>query len=223
VTLAVPHEIYPILAVKLNEPVVVPYAWAEEIFPRAERADALLIGCGLGQSARSRELVDGLLKNAPCPIVLDADGINLLNGHIHLLRETARPCILTPHAGEFARLTGMAQPTGEDARRFAMENNCVLLLKGHRSWIALPDGRLYRNTTGNAGMAKGGSGDVLAGVILSLLGQGADAAQAALAGAFVHGAAGDQCARRLGQYGSTPGDLLDALPLVLKEYGSEEW
>lgn len=228
VTLAVPETVYPILAVKLNEPVVRALPAdadgkfsadaADELLALAARADALLVGCGLGRSPALDELVAELVRTARCPMVVDADGINALAGHKNVLREAGGHCILTPHKGEFARLSGIAPADADAAARdFAAETGCVLLLKSHRTLIAAPDGRQARNTTGNAGMAKGGSGDVLAGILLSLLGQGLEPFDAACAGAWLHGAAGDRCAAELGEYGMTPTDLLRMLPQITKE------
>lgn len=228
VTLAVPETIYPILAGKLNEPVVYPMPAdksgkfsaeaAEELFALAARADALLIGSGLGRSAALDKLVFDLIGTARCPMVIDADGINALAGHRDVLQQAGGPCILTPHKGEFQRLSGIA-PADADAaaQRFAMENGCVLLLKSHRTLISAPDGRQMRNTTGNPGMAKGGSGDILAGMLLALLGQGLDVFDAACAGAWLHGAAGDCCAEELGEYSMTPTDMLTSLAYVTAE------
>ena len=133
-----------------------------------------------------------------------------------ILRGRAAPTILTPHDGEFARLFG---PAGTDrmaaCREAAKASNSIVLLKGHRTCIS--DGtRDYRNTTGNPGMAVGGSGDVLAGILTSLLGQGIAPLEAAACAAWLHGAAGDLCARELGQYGMLPSDLVSALPQLLR-------
>lgn len=233
VTLAVPEAVYGILAGKLSEPVVRPLpcdaegklipAAAEVLAPTLARADALLVGCGLGQSEPVRQTVFALLRQARCPVVCDADGINLLAGHIDILREMHAPLILTPHGGEFARLSGFRQAGEQEAHDFAVQNGVTLLLKRHQTLIAAPDGRLWHNTTGNPGMAKGGSGDVLAGMILSLLGQGLAPAEAACAGAWLHGKAGDECANRLGEYGMTPSDMLCEIPQVLKRYNTREW
>ena len=163
------------------------------------------------------------MRELPCPLVLDADGINALAGHIDVLCSAAHPVVLTPHAGEFARLTGIAHPTAQDAADFAARYRCVLLLKSHRTLIAAPDGTVTRNVTGNPGMAKGGSGDVLAGMLLSLLGQGLPPAGAARAAACLHGQAGDRCANALSEYGMTPTDLLDELPRLLHKFNSREW
>ena len=232
VTLAVPESIYPILAVKLNEPVVLSLPDRDgKLCPASLgtleapllRADALLIGPGLGRSAGVTQAVLTLLQTAKCPVVLDADGINAINGHIDVLQHTAHPVILTPHGGEFARLSGIPQASSQDLSRFAAENRCIVLSKRHRTLVAAPGGQVFQNTTGNPGMAKGGSGDVLAGMILALLGQGVPPLDAACAGAWFHGRAGDRCANRIGEYGMTPTDLLGEIPAVLHYLNSKEW
>lgn len=225
VFLGVPESIYAIEACKLNEPVVFPLPDADgmlseqaipDILNRLPRMDAVLIGCGLGQSQGTMAVLKAVLEKAECPVVVDADGINLLARNINLLRERTAPTILTPHDGEFARLGGVL--TGDRmacARDFAEQTGCILLLKGHRTCIS--DGTTcYENTTGNPGMAVGGSGDVLAGMIVSLLGQGIAPLEAAACGAWLHGAAGDLCASQLGQYGMLPTDMLNVLPRLLK-------
>lgn len=225
VTLAIPKTIYPILAIKLNEPVLASYddtEWKIRI-EQAKRADACLIGSGLGHFTQFRELTWDAIQHLSCPLVLDADGINALCQHIDILYHATQPPILTPHIGEFARLTGMEHPKTEDLIRFAVEYRCVLVLKGHRTLVAAPDGTITRNTTGNPGMAKGGSGDVLAGMIVSLLGQGLSPERAARAGVWLHGRAGDLCANRMGEYSMTPTDLLYTLPSVLRVYNTREW
>ena len=223
--LGVPESIYAIEAVKLNEPVVFPLpdeagklseAAIPEILERLPKMDAVLIGPGLGQSEGTFKVVKAVLENAACPVVLDADGINVICGHKDILRGRTNSTILTPHDGEFARLGGII---GDDrsaaAVEMAGELGCILLLKGHRTVIT--DGEtIYINHTGNPGMAVGGSGDVLAGIIVSLLGQGIDPLKAAACAAWLHGAAGDLCASEIGQYGMIPGDMVAALPRLLK-------
>lgn len=223
--LGVPESIYVIEAIKLNEPVVFPLPDEDgklsilavpEIEKRLPMMDAVLVGCGLGQAPGVLRVVRTVLEKAQCPVVVDADGINVLSGHKDILRGRTWPTILTPHDGEFLRFGGTI---GEDrmasAAYFAREWNCILLLKGHETCIT--DGnRCYRNKTGNPGMAVGGSGDVLAGMIVSLLGQGIAPVEAAACGAWLHGAAGDQCAQQLGQYGMLPTDMLSALPRLMK-------
>lgn len=233
VTLCTPEAVYPVLAAKLNEPVVYPVACggegrinaegARQALAYAGKAKAILVGCGLGRGAGTAEAVALLLQGAKCPVIVDADGINALAGHIDVLRSTSAPVILTPHAGEFSRLCGQADAGEREARRFAGQTGAVVLLKSHRTAVFAPDGRQFRNTSGNPGMAKGGSGDVLAGIILSLCGQGLQPVEAACAGAYLHGAAGDRCANAIGEYGMTPSDLLGAVPAVLRRYNTREW
>ena len=225
VYLGVPECIYQIEAIKLNEAIVFPLPDREgmlcpEAIPllaeRLPQMDALVLGCGLGQSDGTEAVVRWVLEQARCPVVLDADGINLLSRHRDVLRGRAGATILTPHQGEFLRL-GFS--IGEDrmasARQAARELGCVMVLKGHGTCVT--DGqREYINPTGNPGMAVGGSGDVLAGIIGGLLGQGLPPLEAAACGCWLHGAAGDKCARELGQYGMLPTDMLNALPRLLK-------
>lgn len=225
VFLGVPESIYAIEAVKLNEPVVFPLPdeggrlsadAIPEILKRLPNMDAVLIGCGLGQSEGTLAVVKAVLEYAECPVVVDADGINVLSRHKDLLRGRTYPTILTPHDGEFARLGGtIGADRMASAAGLAKDLGCIVLLKGHETCIT--DGETgYVNHTGNPGMAVGGSGDVLAGMIVSLLGQGLAPLEAAACGAWLHGAAGDLCADELGQYGMLPTDMLNALPRLLK-------
>lgn len=225
VFLGVPESIYTVEAVKLNEAIVFPLpeedgmlstAALPDILRRLSHIDAVLIGCGLGQSEEVREVVQSVLLYANCPVVLDADGINLIAPHKDILRGRAFPTILTPHDGEFLRLGGsLGKERMAAAAAFAEEWNCVLLLKGHETCVS--DGSVhYRNHTGNPGMAVGGSGDLLAGMIVSLVGQGIVPTEAAACAAWLHGAAGDLAARKLGQYAMLPTDMLDFLPRLLK-------
>ena len=225
VFLGVPESIYGIEAVKLNEPVIFPLPDVDgrlsadavpEILSRLPRMDAVLVGPGLGQSEGTLAVVRAVLEKAECPVVVDADGINVLRAHRDLLRGRKSPTILTPHDGEFARLGGII---GEDrmaaAAALADDLGCVVLLKGHETCVT--DGvNGYINPTGNPGMAVGGSGDVLAGIITALLGAGLPPLEAAACGAWLHGAAGDRCAAELGQYGMLPTDMLSALPRLMK-------
>ena len=225
VYLGVPESIYAIEAVKLTEPVVFPLpdqcgmlsadalAQLSDMLPRM---DAVLIGPGLGISEGTSQIVQYILKEAKCPVVLDADGISIAASHKDILRERTSATVLTPHAGEFSRLTGTI-PTDRvsNAKDAARDMNVIMVLKGHETVIT--DGKCcYINNTGNPGMAVGGSGDVLAGVIVSLLGQGVDPLQSAACGVWLHGAAGDVCAESIGQYGMLPGDMLNVLPRLLK-------
>lgn len=225
VFLGVPESIYTIEAVKLNEAIVFPLPDSDgmlsedaipEIAARLPKMDAVLIGCGLGQSAGTLAVVKYVLENAACPVVLDADGINVISPHSNILRGRSGTTILTPHDGEFARLGGiLTEDRMASARTAANDLGCILVLKGHRTCIS--DGiRDYINCTGNPGMAVGGSGDLLAGIITSLLGQHLSPLEAAAAGCWLHGAAGDLCAQELGQYGMLPTDMLSTLPRLMK-------
>lgn len=225
VYLGVPESIYAIEAVKLNEPVVFPLPdeggkmsekAVPEILERLGKMDAVLMGCGMGMSAGTMAVLETVLKNAKCPVVLDADGINLVSAHKDLLRGRTAPTVLTPHDGEYLRLAGsLGKDRMTAAGDLARELGCVVVLKGHRTWIT--DGTSFcRNTTGNPGMAVGGSGDMLAGMIVSLLGQGMGPLEAAGCAVWLHGAAGDLCQKELGQYGMLPSDMLEALPRLMK-------
>lgn len=225
VYLGVPESIYQIEAVKLTEAIVFPLPEKDgmlsedavpEILKRLPQMDAVVIGCGLGQSQGTGLVVRSVLENAMCPVVVDADGINVLKWHIDVLRERHAPTILTPHPGEFRRIYPQEQENRfNDAVAFAKEYGCILLLKGHRTIIT--DGECtFENATGNAGMATGGSGDVLSGMIGALVGQGISPLQAAACGAWLHGAAGDLCSKKLGMYGMLPSDMLEVLPRLMK-------
>lgn len=225
VFLGVPESIYQIAALKLTEPIVFPLPQQEgmlsqeavpQILDRASSMDAVLIGPGLGCSLATEDVVCRVLDSFQGPVVLDADGINLVGKHKDILRGRTSPTILTPHAGEFQRLTGRKPENRLDAAAQAAEDlGVILVLKGHETVIT--DGTaVYINPTGNPGMAVGGSGDVLAGMIVSFLGQKIPPLEAAACGTWLHGAAGDQCAKELGQYGMLPTDMVQVLPRLLK-------
>jgi ADP-dependent NAD(P)H-hydrate dehydratase len=198
---------------------------AEEVAELARTADVLALGPGLGREngtvAFVRSVLDGVKET---PLVLDADGLFAVSPFAVEYRRAA-PLVLTPHPGEFARLTGEAAPKtdaerAERAVAFAQKFGCVLLLKG--SGTVVTDGaHRYRNTTGNPGMATGGSGDVLSGVIAALVGQGLSALDAAVLGAWVHGRAGDHGARALGQTALTATDLIEYLAPAFRELESQ--
>lgn len=230
VTVLVPAPVWSVAAAKLDCAMPWPLPAeadgtlsADALAPaleKLERADAALIGPGLSRGKGAAAVARALTERLECPLVLDADGINALEGHIDVLDSRAgRLTVLTPHDGEFARLTG-AVP-GPDrtaaARNFAERHRCVLVLKGHRTVTAFPDGTAFVNTSGNPGMAKGGSGDVLAGLLAGLLGQGLEAKTAVPGAVWLHGAAGDLAAAGLGEYAMTPADLADCLPRVMKK------
>ena len=232
VSLGVPETIWPVEAAKCVSAMPFPLPdkhgrlspkAKEEILERAAGCDAVALGPGLGRGDGVTELVLDLLQKIQQPMVLDADGINALEGHIDVLdSRRGLHTVLTPHDGEFVRLGGELS-SGDRlgaARAFAVEHACCLVLKGHRTITAFPDGSAYINTNGNPGMAKGGSGDVLAGLILSLLGQGLPARQAVPMAVWLHGEAGGGCARAIGEDGMTPTDVIAALPAVIEEHVS---
>ena len=229
VYLGVPREIYPIIAVKCDE--AMPFPLPEDysaILEKARSCDAALIGPGLGRAPETERLVLSLLAGLEIPVVLDADGINALCGHIDILDKRSAPTVLTPHEGEFARLTGCELPIRDRvsaARSFARDHGCILVLKGRGTVTAAPDGSACVNATGNPGMAKGGSGDVLAGMIAALLGQKHlrredrdNALELVQTAVCLHGLAGDLCAQKLGEYAMLPTDLIEALPEIMTQY-----
>ena len=190
------------------------------IWEKLSGCDVLALGPGLGRSVETERLVCDLLEETRQPVVLDADGINVLAGHIDVLdRRKGSVTILTPHDVEFGRIGGDLSHGDRvrAAREFAMEHGCILVLKGHRTITASPEGNVMVNTTGNSGLAKGGSGDVLTGIIASLLAQGTPPVQAAALGVWLHGRAGDLAAERLTEYGMTPEDVVKLLPRAFGE------
>ncbi|MDR1217815.1 MAG: NAD(P)H-hydrate dehydratase [Oscillospiraceae bacterium] len=229
VHVGVPQSVYGIVAAKCEGEMAFPLACGEDgglsdaaavtATEYLKRCDAVLAGPGLGTGKGVKSLVYELITTSKIPVILDADGINALEGNIDILGKASCPVILTPHGGEFSRLAGEIRP-GERlnaAAAFASKYGCILVLKGYRTITALPDGSAYINTTGGPALAKGGSGDVLAGMILALAGQGFPLKDAVLAAVCLHGMAGDVCAERYGEYSATVGDLLGALPEVVAD------
>lgn len=226
VRLAVPRSVYPLLAGALPEAVFLPLpetpqgqlsAEAEDVLDEPLRnANAVVMGCGLGRGEAIAQLVGTVCGRARCPVVLDADGINALSTHMLLAETAPAPLILTPHPGEMARLldvpTAEVQRHREEiARRFADDHGVTLVLKGHRTLVTASGRALLCNETGNPGMATGGSGDVLAGIIGALVAQGIEPYYAAACGVYLHGAAGDAAAARLSQHAMLPSDLIGEL------------
>lgn len=225
VYLGVPESIYTIETIKLTEPVVFPLPDQDgmlavdavgDIIQCLSEKDAVLVGPGLGQSEGTRCAVQAVLEQFDGPVVLDADGINVLKTHKDILRGRTSPTILTPHDGEFCRIGGvLGTDRIHSAQMLARDLGVTVLLKGHETVIT--DGETcYVNNTGNPGMAVGGCGDVLAGMLVSLLGQGVPPLEAAACAAWLHGAAGDICEKEIGQYGMLPSDMLRVLPRLLK-------
>ena len=179
--------------------------------------DAIAIGPGLGQSAAAADLVARVLEICRVPLIMDADALNAAAAHGLLAkRNTVTPCVITPHPGEFSRLTGKPASDAEETRismatEFATTHGLTVVLKGPRT-VVTNGKRLFINTTGNSGMAKGGSGAVLTGIVASLLGQKMNTFEAAALAVHAHGRAGDLAASELGQRGMIASDLLKSLP-----------
>lgn len=224
VYLAVPERIYEIEAAKLTEPIILPLPdqdgmLSAKAVPRVlqllPKMDVVLIGPGLGLSEGTDSVLYAVLSSFTGPVIIDADGITMLSSHKDILRGRTSPTIITPHPGEFRRLAELGEDRVNAAVSLAKDLDVVVLLKGHNSVIT--DGyQCFVNTTGNPGMATGGSGDVLAGMIAGLVGQGIDPLLATAAGAWIHGAAGDICAKEIGQYGMLPTDMLEVIPRLMK-------
>jgi len=183
-------------------------------------ADAAAVGPGLGKEPWAGEFVAHVLEDFHKPLVLDADGINHLAKRPELLKKHEGPLIITPHVGEFARLTGqttgkIAEDVPGQARRYAAEQGCICVLKDAPTAVGTADGRCWVNTTGNNGMSTGGSGDVLTGIIAGLLGQKTDPLDAALLGVWLHGRAGGLAAEKEGTYGLLARHLIEYLPKAM--------
>lgn len=228
--LLAPKSIYPILASSLTETVHTPIdettvgtasvSALESLCSAAEKSTAFCIGCGLGRNRYTTDLLADFTKQLKCPLILDADGINAASHNIDIIEHISAPLILTPHVGEMARLNGC---TNEEinadrigyAVRTARRFNATVVLKGANTVIASGE-KVYVNMNGNAGMATAGSGDVLAGIITAFAASGLNALNAAKAGVFVHGAAGDLAAEKMSQISLSASDIIDFLPEVFK-------
>jgi hydroxyethylthiazole kinase-like uncharacterized protein yjeF len=234
VTAYVPADLNPILEVKLTEVMTapLPQTWQSSIslkaLPKlielAKTADALLLGPGLSRVADSAELARAFAREyrgiepPVAPVVLDADGLNAFEGALDLLSGTG--WVVTPHPGEMGRLTGesIAEVEAnriESARRLAADSGLTVVLKGAPTVTADGSGRCFVNSTGNPGMATGGSGDVLSGIVLSFLGQGLDGPDAAILAVYLHGLAGDLAAEENTVWGMSAGDIVECLPQAL--------
>lgn len=228
-TLAVPKGIADIAAAKLTEVMTmalpsdgdaVAKSALTMLTEKLQQQEVLLMGCGLGASENVKHLVGQLVIESKKPVVIDADGINALKGNINILNQKKAPVVLTPHPMEFSRITGHSMDyirhnRVRAARDFAKEYGVTLVLKGADSLVACPDGRVYVNTVSNSGMATAGSGDVLAGIIAGLAAQGASLEDAACVGVHLHTLAGGIAKEKLGEYGMTAVDILNAVPLAL--------
>ncbi len=230
ITLFIPASLNPILEVKLTEAMTCPVPETVEQTPGLAALPAILgflqgkqalaMGPGISLHPETQELVKALVLQTACPMVLDADALTILAGHLELLNKASMPLILTPHPGEMARLIhGSNQEVQEDrlqiAADFSREHGVTLVLKGHRTVIAAPDGRLAINRSGNPAMACGGMGDALTGMIAGFVAQGFEPFQAACLGVYAHGAAADRCIEGGASRGLMASDLLERVPQVI--------
>jgi len=193
----------------------------EDTLSICKQAASTVIGCGLGVNDDTCEFVYGIVGSSASPIVIDADGLNCLSRNVKVFEGPHGDIVITPHPAEMARLLGTVTAEIQSdrmgaAKTAASKFSCVTVLKGAGTIIAHPDGRVFVNTTGNPGMATGGTGDVLAGVIGGLISQGMNSFDAAVCGVYIHGLAGDIAAERIGEAGMLAGDLLHALPEAIK-------
>lgn len=236
VTLGIPQGLYPIVAKRvflevMTKPLpetkerALALSAYQKISDFSKKVDVLAIGPGLSRNPSTQKLVRKIVLEINKPLVIDADGLNALIGHLDLLRVTCRGLrvmrILTPHLGEFSRLIGKStayiQKNREIlAKSFAADYNIVLVLKGHKTIVAAPGGKIYVNPTGNPGMATAGSGDVLTGMIAALLGQGLNGFEAAKSGVYLHGLAGDSAAKEKTQAGMIASDIIEGIPKAIK-------
>ena len=232
VTLAAPASLNDILENKLTEVMTEPLpeekdgflgkGSAKKILSALEDKCTLLLGPGISRQDETGQMVRELLANLSIPAVIDADALWHLSGALELIRDSKAPLILTPHPGEMARLLGISAADVQAdrigiSRKFATEYGCYLILKGTRTIIATPSGEIFINTTGNPGMASGGTGDVLAGLIGALLAQGCSPLESSIAGVYIHGLAGDMAAEEKGEAGLIAGDIIRKMPEVMKE------
>lgn len=225
--IAVPKSIYPVCATNILESVYYPLEETSNgvisskntdfLLEMCEKSSAVLIGCGLSVCDDTKNLVQSVITNCEKPLVIDADALNCICNKPEILKNLKAPAIITPHPGEMERLLHSTPKTVNSNREntaidFAKKFGVVTVLKGAGTIIASPDGEVYINHTGNSGMATGGSGDVLSGIIGSLLAQGASPINAAAAGVFLHGTIGDLAAEKLGKISMLPTDMIDMIP-----------
>ena len=214
------------LPLKENEAGSISAQNLDKILETAEKYTAILIGCGMSNCIDTKEIVENIIKTQQKTVVIDADGINVLSSNINILKETKATVILTPHIGEFARLLGITIEEVKNrrfglVREFATENNVTLVLKDSTTLIATPDSKLLINSNANSGLAKGGSGDVLAGIIASLCAQGYSPEKAAMVGVYVHMAAAEFSATRLGEHSMLARDVIDDIAFAFKKIDSK--
>ncbi len=223
----IPEDIYAITASKISESLFYPIsndfekAW-DTINSLLPRATAVLVGCGMGWNKFTQKIVYKLVRESKIPLIIDADGINVISENIDILKEAQSDIILTPHIKEMSRLLGedtnyVLKNKFEVAKNFSKKYNLTLVLKDSKTVISDINGHLYLNSTGNESMAKGGTGDVLAGIIGSLAAQGVSALNSAIISVFIHGRSGDICKEKLSSFSVIPTDIINNLSEVFLE------
>jgi len=236
VTIGVPKSLNPyIIKIKPLEVMTLPLAETKELTlsskadKRIEKflknVDILVIGPGLSQNRSTQRLIRNLILKVDKPMIIDADGINALAGHLDKIKNQKskiKNMILTPHPGEMARLLNKTKEQIQKKRKtiamnFAKEYNTILVLKGYRTIVCSPEGKIYINKTGNPGMATAGSGDVLTGMIAALLGQGLSPFDSAKYAVYLHGLAGDLAAKEKTQMGMIASDIIEKIPEAIKK------
>ncbi len=232
VSVAAPNSLVPIIQQQVFEAMCIPSAESidgtigigaeNELLKAAAKMNACAIGPGLSTHYETVRMVRSLLQQITVPVVIDADGLNALAGSPDVLKKIRSPVVVTPHPGELARLLGVSTSEVQQNRigiatAFAVKYNVTLVLKGARTVIANPDGLVYINTTGNPGMATGGTGDALTGMIGSFLAQGHASCQAACLAVYLHGLAGDRASKEKGEAGMIAGDLIEKIPEAIKD------
>jgi ADP-dependent NAD(P)H-hydrate dehydratase / NAD(P)H-hydrate epimerase len=221
VTWALPEEAYSRIDLRYAEVMLFPFQNFSELKSKLNESSAVAVGPGWGRGAEAGEFLESWLRQPRPPSVFDADALNLLAERKAAMKALKPTDILTPHWKEMSRLTGVAiseiaKRPWALAREFARRHRCILVLKGYRSLVATPAGRLYVNSTGGPNLATGGSGDVLSGLIAALIAQGLAPEQAAVAGVFIHGRAGDLLAEKKGDRGTLASDLMELWPKILR-------
>ena len=230
----IPESLNQIMEIKLTEVMTLPLAETsikslslkakDAILDFALKSDVVVLGPGLGRNSETQELIKSLIIDIEKPLVLDADGINAIEGEMELLESRVNTTVITPHPGEMARLLGQSVESinlnrEDTAKNVAQKTGAIVCLKGHNTIIASPEGEIYINNTGNSGMATGGTGDVLTGMIASFIGQGLEAFSATVAAVYLHGLAGDIAVEEIGPFCLIATDLIDYLPEAFDRAG----
>lgn len=226
----IPESLETVMSIKLTEAIIRPIKdkdtghflkdSIEPIIKEVKEMDCIALGPGIGVDKDRIQLVSEIIRDTKVPMGVDADGINCIAENIEILNQGKGPIIITPHPGEMARLLNKDIQEIEKNRQYysqyiSEKYNIIVVLKGNKTIVTSPEGQTYINKTGNPGMATAGSGDVLTGIIASLLGQRLDPFDAAKLGVYLHGLAGDITRDRLGEYGMIASDIIEAIPYAI--------